>query len=124
LQPAMSADGDRARFAFCELEMEGTEAAEAWADEFFAYRRPQDELIDPTVLDCPECGETSFVNVGSAGSTPVGYYCFSCGEHGDYRRCEECDQPFLPNDIEVDEDDGYGEDYKCRDCWQRKFDSD
>jgi hypothetical protein len=106
----MSSNGELARCAFCEVEMSGTEAAEAWAEEFFAFRSPKDELIDPTVLECPECGETAFVNVGSAGTTQVGYFCFSCGEHGEYWRCEECEQPFLPNDVEVDEEDEYGED--------------
>jgi hypothetical protein len=124
LQAAMSTDGGKARCAFCEVEMTGVDAAEAWADEFFAFRNIKDEVIDPSVIECPECGASSFVDIGSAGTKQVGYFCFSCGEHGEYRRCEECDQAFLPNDAEADDGNEDWEDYKCQDCWTRKFESD
>ena len=64
------------------------------------------------------------VDVGSADARLDGYYCFICGESGDYRGCDEGDQLFMPNDVDEDDEDGYGEDEKCRECWQRKFDSD
>ena len=107
LQSTFYADGDGASCAFCGLKCDGESAASLWADRF----RPQsskDDLIEPVIVNCPECGAEACVPAGEMTEFSTQHVCLSCGESGDYHDCSSCGQ--------LHGDDNPGD--MCDGCWQ------
>lgn len=63
---------------------------------------------DIWVMDCPQCGVTSYYNQGShfsCRSCGAGFYCLSEGEESDGRACVYCDDArTLADSVQYDGD--------------------
>lgn len=112
LQSTFYADGDGASCAFCGLKREGESAARLWANRF-CPQSYKDEMIEPVVVNCPECGAEACVPAGESDDFSTQYVCLSCGESGDYQHCSSCGQ--------LHGDDNPGD--MCDGCWQALLDN-
>jgi hypothetical protein len=116
-QDALIADGDESHCHFCGYKAPGEEAADDWVTEYGDHRSMKDEMISPSIEDCPECARTAFVDVGTMRDSEKGpeYLCFACGACGQYERCSRCDGLFLPSS---------DDDAVCSDCFDRFMEKD
>lgn len=88
-QPTFFADGEGAKCLFCERRLDGEAAARLWVLHNYGFQSPKDQIIDPQVEACPECGAEACINASAATDGDLGYVCLNCGESGDFSRCTE-----------------------------------
>jgi hypothetical protein len=98
-QDALIADGGESHCRFCGYKAPGEEAADDWVTEYGDHRSMKDEMISPSIEDCPECALIAFVDVGTMSDSEnvPEYLCFACGSYGPYERCDRCNGLFLPS---------------------------
>jgi len=109
-QEALYADGGEAICLFCGRRRDGESVASEISDQWSGWMSPKDRLCsDPDVEECPECGSTACVAVGRLLDMDIEFVCLSCGESGDYERCEECNRLFSGENIANRCDDCFGD---------------
>jgi len=110
LQEALYSDGGEAICLFCGRRRDGESIASEISDQHSGWMSPKDRLCsDPDVEECPECGSTACVAVGSLLDMDIAFVCIYCGESGDYERCEECNRLFSGENIANRCDDCFGD---------------
>lgn len=116
-QDALFADSERTQCLFCGYAEDGEKAADAWMQEFGPFRSIKDQMIEPLIERCPECGKLACARVRVAFEECQefpDYYCFSCGMGGDYDYCLQCGELFSPS----------GDELTCGDCFERFMEND
>lgn len=89
LQETLYPEGDVVVCAFCNFQTSGESAAQKWADENLPQSM-KDDLIEPVVRCCPECGADACIPNGRISESPYSHVCLSCAEPGDYQDCSRC----------------------------------
>lgn len=100
-QDTLYADGGQSYCVFCGYEGSGESTASEWVDEHGGFSTAKGDMTDPPPIEsCPECGATAFVNLGRhlCDETIPNYFCFACGIHGTFDRCDSCYGFFHPED--------------------------
>jgi len=104
LQETLYPEGDGVVCAFCNFQTDGQSAAHMWADKN-SLQSMKDDLIDPVVRYCPECGIAACIPSDRARESSYSHVCLSCAESGDYQNCSSCGQ-LCPTDNVGDMCDG------------------
>ncbi len=89
LQETLYPEGDVVVCAFCNFKSNGESAAHMWADEYLPQSM-EDDLIEPVVRCCPECGTDACIPFGRISESPYSHVCLTCAEPGDYQDCSRC----------------------------------
>ena len=108
LQAAITLGDDDPQCRFCGLRADGEQLAREWVDQFLGDRSPKEEIAEPRVVACPECGRDACVDMFYETEGNERHVCLACGEAGYYRPCSRCGCLHETNNPGV----------MCDDCWE------